>query len=407
MKWAVLMGSPDISGGSYVIFEHCIRAKKRGEDVTIITEEKISMERLNWHPEAKMLNWNTYDGAKNDIFDICIATWWRTVYEISRISAGTYAYFVQSIESRFYEEIERPLKQLVESTYRMPLHIITEATWIRNYLKENCDKDAFLVKNGVRKDIYSLEGPCIAPRDPNRLRVLVEGPIDVEFKNVPKTIELCRQSKADEIWLLTSSPVASYPGVDRVFSRVPIFETSHIYRSCDVIIKLSYVEGMFGPPLEMFHCGGTSITYNVTGHDEYIVPNYNGLVAERDNESQVVEFINLLKNNNTKLKELKKNAIDTAAHWSDWDNASMEFTRAVYDIVQSRPSINQNELKKSHEFYFDWYVIAENYKNSNSLIHNKNAYLEKAKRYLRVKHPKLHKKLRDIKFKWIVKQKSR
>lgn len=405
MKWAVLLGSPDISGGSYVIFEHCIRASKQGEDITIVTEEKVAMERLNWHPEAKILKWKTFGEAGEEVFDICIATWWRTVYEITRISAKTYAYFVQSIESRFYDESEKPLKQLVESTYRLPLHIITEATWIRDYLKSECNQSAYLVKNGIRKDIYSPQGKKVADRDPTKLRVLVEGPVDVGFKNVPKTIDLCKSSKADEIWLLTSSPVDSYPGVDRVFSRVPIFETAHIYRSCDVIIKLSYVEGMFGPPLEMFHCGGTSITYNVTGHDEYIVSGVNGLVANRDDDKQVVKFINMLKENPDKLNELKKNALQTAEQWNDWDEASRQFTEAVHDIIMNKPKVDQGELDKSHRFYFDWYVIAENYKNSNSIANN--AFTEKVKRYLRVKHPKIHGKLRAIKFKWLVKRNSR
>jgi len=92
----------------------------------------------------------------------------------------------------------------------------------------------------------------------------------VFFKNVEKTIELCLQSDADEIWLLTSTEISEYPGVDKCFSRVAIEKTPEIYRSCDVLVKLSYVEGMFGPPLEMFHCGGTAIVYDVTGHDEYI-----------------------------------------------------------------------------------------------------------------------------------------
>jgi hypothetical protein len=43
------------------------------------------------------------------------------------------------------------------------------------------------------------------------------------------------------------------------------FDTPLVYRSCDILGKLSYVEGMFGPPLEMFHCGWTAIVYNVTG----------------------------------------------------------------------------------------------------------------------------------------------
>jgi glycosyltransferase involved in cell wall biosynthesis len=109
----------------------------------------------------------------------------------------------------------------------------------------------------------------------------VEGPLGVSYKNVEKTIELCRQAEVDEIWLLTSSEVTDYPGVNRCFSRVPITETAAIYRSCDLLVKLSYVEGMFGPPLEMFHCGGTALVYDVTGHDEYIRHQQNSIVVPR------------------------------------------------------------------------------------------------------------------------------
>ncbi|NIK78355.1 glycosyltransferase involved in cell wall biosynthesis [Paenibacillus castaneae] len=403
MKWAILLGSPDISGGSYVIFEHAIRAKKNGEEVTIITEEKVNMERLHWHPEARILNWRTYDEAMTDNYDICIATWWRTVYEITRITASTYAYFVQSIESRFYDLHEKPLRQLVESTYHLPLHIITEATWIQMYLKTECNKSAYLVKNGIRKDIYSTEGERYAERKQGKLRILVEGPIDVGFKNVPKTIELCRNSKADEIWLLTSSPVDTYPGVDRVFSRVPIFETANIYRSCDVIIKLSYVEGMFGPPLEMFHCGGTSITYNVTGHDEYIVSDYNGLVAQKDDDKRIIEYINMLKEDSTKLNELKVNALKTAGDWHNWDEAAEQFVDAVHDIFNNKPHIEKEELKKNHQFFFEWYVIAEDYKNVK-LSASRSIMFEKLKKHIRVRYPKFHQKLRKIKFSLIARK---
>lgn len=68
-----------------------------------------------------------------------------------------------------------------------------------------------------------------------------------------------------------------------------------IYRSCDVIVKLSYIEGMFGPPLEMFHCGGTAIVYDVTGHDEYIVHEKNALVVKTDDDKQVINYIKWIK----------------------------------------------------------------------------------------------------------------
>lgn len=82
MKCAFLLESPDISGGTYVIFEHAIRMAKRGNIITIITEEPIDKNRLNWYPEARKLSWMTYKMAKSINFDIVIATWWHTVYKL-------------------------------------------------------------------------------------------------------------------------------------------------------------------------------------------------------------------------------------------------------------------------------------------------------------------------------------
>lgn len=362
MKWAILLGSPDISGGSYVIFEHAIRAVRRGIDVTIVTEDPVESHRLNWHAEARELSWKTFDEVGAEMFDIAVATWWRTVYELHRVPAHRYTYFVQSIESFFYPEEEESLRKLVEATYLFGLPIITEATWIRDYLRQHFGTTPQLVHNGIRKDIYTTEGPCVAPREPGQLRILVEGPLKVFFKNVEKTIELCCRSQADEVWLLTSSEATHYPGVHRVFSRVPIFETPNIYRSCDVLVKLSYVEGMFGPPLEMFHCGGTAITYDVTGHDEYIRHGQNALVAHRDDEEQVVAYLNRLKAERSFLEERKAEALRSAAAWPDWETASLRFETAIREIFTAG-TLDRETLKLRSEFFFAFYTVAENYRN--------------------------------------------
>ena len=349
------LGSPAIGGGTIVIFEHATRMKKEGEDVYIVTDRKISREEYSWHPLAHTLKWVTYDEIKKMKFDMAIATWWRTVYDLYKINANKYVYFVQSIESRFYSEQEKGLKILSELTYMLGMKVITEATWIKNYL-EKYGIDAYLVHNGIRKDIFKSDGKKYDKC--NGLRVLVEGPVDVAFKNVPKTIELVRKSNAKEIWLLTSSSITSYEGVDRVFSKVPPTECSKIYRSCDVIVKLSYVEGMFGPPLEMFHCGGTAIVYDVTGHDEYIVHNKNGLVVKTDDEEKVVEYINKLSNAKT-LARLKKGALDTASKWISWEQSSKKFYEKVKELLKME-SVGREEIENKFKFFFDIYVEYEN-----------------------------------------------
>ena len=387
MKIAFLIGSPDISGGSFVIFEHALRLVGYGHKVALITEIPLNKDKreLHWHKRAQTLEWLSFDQVEERqiSFDIVIATWWRTFYELYKVKSLQYAYFVQSIESKFYDSIEKPLCKLVESTYALDVPIITEATWIKEYLYDNYHENAWLVKNGIRKDVYNLIGDVIEPRNPNKLRILVEGPLHVGFKNVPKTIELCKKSNADEIWLLTSTEIDKVDGVDRVFSRVPVEKTADIYRSCDVIVKLSYVEGMFGPPLEMFHCGGTAIVYDVTGHDEYIVHNINGLVVKTDDDEQVVNYINELKKDRKKLNFLKSNTIKTANEWNNWDISAREFEKALFSIMDVN-HYSQKTLKLESQFMFDWYVIADTYKNQIS--DNYDRFTIKKKVYTKVKN---------------------
>lgn len=354
MKVVFLLGSPDIGGGTYVIYQHALKCLDNNMDVTIVTNEKVTKKRISWHKDAKRLKFKNYKDIENESFDLAIATWWRTVYELPKVNAKNYLYFVQSIESRFVEENDWVLKRLIDATYTLPMPIITEATWIKEYLEENYGANVTLVKNGIRKDIYKLEGDKY-PKDDTKLRVLVEGPVDVFFKNVPKTIDLVKKSQADEIWLLTSSDIDKYPGVDRVFSKQTIEECAKIYRSCDVLVKLSLVEGMFGPPLEMFHCGGTAITYKVSGWDEYIKNNYNALVADMNDEEKVKQLIDELYNDRELLSKLKENAIKTADNWLNWDESSDLFYKSLLKL--QKVSYDKKLLLKTIEFNLDSYDL--------------------------------------------------
>lgn len=383
MKCIFTLGSPTIGGGTNVIFEHASKMAKEGEDVYIVTDRKIEPEEYAWHTSAHLLKWVTYDDIKDEEFDMAIATWWRTVYELYRVKSKRYVYFVQSIESKFYKDNEQGVKMLAEMTYMLDMKVITEATWIKEYLAKY-GVDAYLVHNGIRKDIFALEGDTY--KKGKGLRVLVEGPVDVDFKNVPKTIDLVKQSDADEIWLLTSSKIDSYPGVDKVFSQVPPVDCAKIYRSCDVIVKLSYIEGMFGPPLEMFHCGGTAIVYDVTGHDEYIEHNKNGLVVKTDDDEKVVEFINKLKHDSKLLNKLKKGAIATAKSWVSWEESSMNFYKTVKKLNEM-PSVTQEVLETKSKFFFDVYVKYE----------TKDLSIKRfVGRRLRTNHPRIYKFYRKI-----------
>lgn len=360
MKIGFVLAAPDISGGVMVIYKHALYLKDQGHDVYIIGFGVFEDKRKEWFPRSMELNWITLDTCGEMEFDITIATFWQTLFEIHRVKSKKYVNFVQSIESRFFDEKEVALRRFIDSGYFYDIAYITEATWIKNILKERFSRNSFLVKNGIDKKIFTEVGETVSSRKENKLRVLVEGPVTVPFKNVRKSVELCRKAGVDEIWLLTSSDISTYPGVDLVFSRVPFSETAKIYRSCDLIVKLSYVEGMFGPPLEMFHCGGTAIVYDVTGHDEYIVDGYNAFVVKKDDDDKVVEYINKLKNDKDLLDTLKSNALKTAEQWIDWNISSSQFEKALIEIFVSDYSDGQKALALKTEFNRLWYTDHNN-----------------------------------------------
>ena len=276
---------------------------------------------------------------------------------LSEIKSKKYAYFVQSFEPYFVSESQKPLMKYIESTYVRNLPVITEATWIKKLLEKNYNLPVLLVKNGIRKDIFRNKGLAFKEREKDTVRILIEGPVDVPFKNVPKTVKLCREAGVGEIWLLTSSDIDNYPGVDRVFSKLSIFDTPLVYRSCDILVKLSYVEGMFGPPLEMFHCGGTAIVYNVTGHDEYIRHKKNAFVVKRDNDTMVVKYLRKLKNDPTLLKQMKQEAIKTANEWYGWEDAVVEFEKATQHIFLNIPTPSRRDLLSKEKFFKSAYDI--------------------------------------------------
>lgn len=388
MKICFLLGSPSISGGTYVIFQHALYGMRIGHDVTVVPMFPVDEGKDHWHPALAQLKFKTLGEVKDIEFDVAVATWWKTMLDMPKIKAKSYTYFVQSIESWFAPESEIPLRKLIDKTYEIDMPVITEAKWIRDYLINKYNRDVWLAPNGIRKDFLNTSIKPIENRLVSGLRVLVEGPLGSDIKNVARTINLVRSSRPKEVWLLTSTPLNKYPGVDRVFSHVPADKIAEIYSSCDVLVKLSYVEGMFGPPLEMFHCGGTAIVYDVTGYDEYIVNNQNSIVVKTDDERGVIESIKLLKSDLNLLNRLKNGALKTASEWPSWDMASKTFFDCL-DEIYSQGAKKVFNMEKLDKYISD--ILSEYIKNEQARVNGNlklklsikfNSWLARSKYYI-------------------------
>lgn len=86
-KICFLVGAVALSGGTYVIFQHAIFLQEQGYDVTLAVQEPFHAATLAWHDKGRQLRCVPFDKAKDETYDLVIATWWKTALELATFNA--------------------------------------------------------------------------------------------------------------------------------------------------------------------------------------------------------------------------------------------------------------------------------------------------------------------------------
>jgi glycosyltransferase involved in cell wall biosynthesis len=334
VKVCFVLNDLALSGGTGVVIAHANQLVERhGFDVTLaVTSDEVAP----WdHRPLEQLNVTTAAEAGRDRYDVAVATWWRTCYELFRIPAARYAYFVQSFEDRFYEPFAGE-RVLAAATHGLPVAFITEARWIADLIGGiRPDAGCQLVRNGVAKDVFSRNEPPAA-RTNGPLRVLLEGHPGVWLKGIEECGEVLRaMSEPRTVTFVSPSGEDADPpvGADRVIGPISQRDLAAEYADADVVLKMSRVEGMYGPPLEGFHMGATCVTTPVTGHDEFVEHGWNGLVFDYDDVRGGARMLDLLARDRLLLHFLRTNAWLTARSWPSWEQAG-DFMAAALTAVR-------------------------------------------------------------------------
>ena len=358
MSIAFHLPTTGIAGGLFIVYRQAQYLATSGYRVSLVYDSyDTSYENIiNIHPSIVV-----YKGIDelppNHCFDLAIATWWKTAFSVFRIKSSKYAYFVQSDERRFYDDevnpIDRANRHAVELTYKhFPGLMITEARWIADMLRAEFRRNVSIAPNGVDLQLFN-PNVCRLQEPSDKIRFLVEGPSNVPFKRVEYTHNCLSRFYADvEVWHIANDGCfRPYWHADRVFSCVPYTNMPSLMASCDLIVKLSTVEGFFGPPLEMMACGGTALTSNVSGHNELLINDVNGYVVEMDNLSQTIDVLDMIINKGRDgLADLKKQALETASKFS-WDVQHPLFASAVESALVEPEAGDSRLLKVLGELY--------------------------------------------------------
>lgn len=335
MKVAFVVNDLALSGGIGVVVQHARRlASAHDMDVTLVLAREL--EDPTWgYDDLEHLHVASLDEARATEFDVALSTWWETTFALFSLRARRYASFVQSLEDRFYraDESDRLGAAL---TIDLPVAFVTEARWIRDTLAElRPDADCYLVRNGIDKDVFAPV-ERVEPRPGGPLRVLVEGYASTWFKGVNEAIAAATAMREPhELTVVAPDRTGLIaPPTARVVGPVPQREMAALYSQTDVVLKLSRIEGMYGPPLEGFHRGATVVTTEVTGHEEYVVHGVNGMVVDWDDERGTARTLDLLARDRVLLHRLRSNALETARAWPSLDRSAEHMALALRALAR-------------------------------------------------------------------------
>lgn len=332
MKIVYFIPGTGVSGGIAVVCQHVNRLLSRGHDVCMVIQS--GQTEINWFPnqEVRVV---TLEGYPQDT-DILIATGWTTSLVVAKLPARQKFYFVQSDETRFHPQ-DDPYRYLTALSYLFDFNYFTEARWIREWLMDNFGHTAEVIPNGLDETIWHPVQPLVPKGD--RLRVLLEGAIDLPYKGMEDAFNVVKNLDV-EVWCVSSygTPKPEWK-CDRFFTEYPMSEMPRIYSSCDILLKMSRVEGFFGPPMEMMACGGAVVVGKVTGYDEYIVDEYNALVVNLGDIPAARLAILRLIDDPELRKTLIENGKKTAAEWK-WESSIDRLENYFVTLLQNKKNVS-------------------------------------------------------------------
>lgn len=336
MRVAFVVPGLELFGGVAIVVGHARRLRERhGVDACLVLARGDRSTAGHAHAGLGGVPVLELAAARDaPRFDVAIATWWETTLCLHELPADRQAYFVQSMEDRFYPAGSAEAAAAA-MTHDLPLALITEARWIADQLGAlRRGQPVHYVRNGIDKATFAIPEP-VAPRLDGPLRVLVEGNPRAPLKGVAEALAATRQMR-EPVHVTLVCPVAgAADGVaaDAVVGPLDARGMADALGRAHVLLKLSRVEGMAGPPLEGFHRGATCVTTPVTGHDEYIADGVNALLTSWDDERGTARLLDLLARDRCLLHALRCGAVETARAWPSTEQSTAMFALALRRIA--------------------------------------------------------------------------
>lgn len=354
MRINFLLPPVDMSGGIRVVALYAQWLQEHGHEVVLISQpssatplrQKVRsvLKGKGWPPtsaprvshlDGLNLDHRVLDSHRPPLDedvpdgDVLIATWWETAHWAAALdkSKGTKVHFIQHHEVFPYLPLDS-----VHAAYRLPLHKIVVATWLKDIMRDmygdlNCD----VVPNSVDKTQFHAQ-PRTKQARPTVGFLYHEMPLkglDVTLavldrlrRVIPNLRVLCFGS---------SPPSRANPLMKGVkfFLSPPQAAIRNIYALCDVWLTCSRTEGFNLPAMEAMACRTPVVSTPAGWPAEAVRDGYNGVLAGVGDVNALARGVwHILGLEEAAWAQYSQNAYATVEN-SSWDRSARMFEEAL------------------------------------------------------------------------------
>ena len=210
--------------------------------------------------------------------DVILATSWKSAPVVAAAPprCGAKFYLVQH-----YESLYHGAPDVVDATYRLPLHKIVISTWLADIMRDKFGASSELLVTPVDRALFHRVDTTVETARP---RVLMLHH-DYAWKGVADGVEAVQRVRSQVPGLrlvgFGVKPPRGRTPYDEFHVDLPQDKLAALYSGCDIYLCPSWDEGLGMPPMEAMACGAALVTYDNGGSRDYARDGETALVARR------------------------------------------------------------------------------------------------------------------------------
>jgi glycosyltransferase involved in cell wall biosynthesis len=353
MRITFVLPASDLSGGVKVVGVYAKALTQKGHSVSVVSPAQPTLsvrerlrsllrqglrkgsERSQSHLDDLPIDhrvlesWRRVNDRDVPDGDVVIATWWETAEWVNELSStkGAKVYFVQHHEIFPYLPVQR-----CHATYRLPMHKIVVAKWLKDVMgTEYGDNQVDVVPNSVDHDQFfaPVRGKQSVPTIGLLYSTAAFKGLDISLeaihtvhKHIPDLRVICFGSERP-------SRRYALPENSQFTFCPPQDELRNLYARCDVWITASRSEGFNLPAIEAMACRTPVVATKAGWPAEVVQTGKNGVLVDVDDVkglAQGVEWV--LSRSDGDWRSLSQRAYDASCSGS-WEDSSRLFEAAL------------------------------------------------------------------------------